>query len=89
MANFFTKKSDGKSSVDSAAVAKYNPSKGKYHPVDDAFWKKGDPWVSYTDTRVGPAKIIYCSEFSKLAGLPQSLILVTCGSAKNHCTASK
>lgn len=41
------KKNDGKTlKIQSAgagqAGADYNPSKKKYHPVNDAFWKRGD-----------------------------------------------
>lgn len=41
------KKDDGKtikikSAGEGQAGADYNPSKRNYHPVDDAFWKRGE-----------------------------------------------
>lgn len=31
--------------IESVPGAEYNPSKAKYHPIDDAFWKHGDKYV--------------------------------------------
>jgi len=56
ISSFFTKKTTEKvSSVDTSG---YNPSKSKYHPVDDAVWKKGERYVQqnlslgYRDTKI-------------------------------------
>ncbi|KAF6025173.1 LIG1 [Bugula neritina] len=41
MANFFSKKSKSDDVAEQNSGADYDPSKARYHPVEDAFWKKG------------------------------------------------
>jgi len=55
MANFFSKKSKSDDVAEQNSGADYDPSKARYHPVEDAFWKKG---VEYVYTRGVIPKII-------------------------------
>lgn len=46
--SFFTKAktTNGQSSNADSSGADYNPGKAKYHPIDDAFWKHGEKYMS-------------------------------------------